>query len=65
MTLDPTLQSLLDDLDARMLERAGLRRVEPMTRLRRRVRVAPVALLVELQRAYFAMEMGQRRARGL
>jgi len=59
----PALQQLVDDLDALLLERVGLRQVKPLARLRRRVRVAPVALLIELQRACCALELGQRAMR--
>lgn len=64
-TIDPAIQSFINGLAAHVRERTGLRQAEPMARLRRRVRVAPVALLIELEQACFALEMGQRRARSL
>jgi hypothetical protein len=38
--------------------------IEPMTRLRRRVRVAPVSALLQLQRAFCAVELAQGVRRG-
>ncbi len=44
---------------ARAAERAGITQAAPLPLLRRRVRVAPVSTLLQLQRAYCALELVQ------
>lgn len=62
-TIDPAVQSAIDDLFTHAVERSGLRQVEPPARLRRRVRVAPVAALTRLQQACCAVELAQGATR--